>query len=139
MITPCEIQSGKLMLDRDKLKTWCAVQKDGDYELYLTKKREAKTLKQLHLWWGIMLKQFMLHIGYDKHEVTQVMYCKSCHDALKSLYEPPQTVLNRVTGKETMVLWSMADASKKKVSDFMDWFVRYASQEHGFIFEEINL
>lgn len=135
MITPCKIQSGRLLLDRDKLKSWCGVQKDGEYEMYITKKKELRTLNQLHLWWGVILNQFMLHIGYREDELTNVIYRKECHDSLKALFEPPQMVVSKLTGEEKPVLWSMADASKQKIQEFIDWFLIYASTEHGFIFE----
>jgi len=93
-----------------------------EYTWTLTKFDKSKTKSQLNYYWGVVVKEGMIHFGYSKKEMDI---------ALKNELLPPKIV--KLFGMITEVRPSIAEMKLKPMADYIDTCINFLGAYDVFV------
>lgn len=115
----CTVKGGELSIDRpDVFAGWLRSQEGKPLELTVKPQRDDKTGQQLRYFHGVICKLLSDHTGYTLPEMKGL---------LKGLFLTTY-ITSRVGCKEIPVVSSLADLTKREMTDFIEQCIVLAAK-----------
>lgn len=124
--TRIEIQNGKLISGKESLKNILRSADDGLYMIKLEEWQTAKTKRQNAFFHGPVVDAYSEYTGYTKTEAKYM---------LKKYFGVNRLVKDKNTGKQELMIRSIAKYKKEEMSTFLDRVMNHLEYDCGMVID----